>query len=610
MLKELLLKELIKNILTSTSQYAEGLHEKFEQNPYFEVTRIHSNSSETINSHIEQGSLWASDITLHGVSSKKETQTEYIKLDLNLTPRKRNLTNKESDKINVNEINEIKSNIVILGDPGSGKSTTLKYLYQSQENQNKSSKSPSLPIFVRLREFDNNESVYSFIESVLGVHFVVKNKIEITKENIKLIEGEREKVDREKLRQVNKLIDSLNITLFIDGLDEIQPEHFRKIVKEIGNLSKGCRNLKIFLTCRSGSFDIDIEHFEILELVGLDKQQIYSFISKWLKDEQRASSLFEKIEKLPYFDSASRPLTLAHLISIYERFNDIPEKPKSVYKKIIQLYLEEWNSSQLINRFTKYGSFEPDRKLDFLSHLSYILTIEYGRFRFSHSTLESIYKSICSNFGLPENEYLQVAREIESHTGILLQSGYELFEFAHKSLQEYLTAEYLNRLPKLPITAFRKHPFPEELALAICLSSNPSTFFCSVILEVYHESSLNESNSITLLHRLLTEKPDFTNEVTIAISLLYMHHCVSKKLNREPSDIYLNLWRQINSIPTVLKSYDNFRLYYSLIDSDDQDIITFKWSKQTIEPIVYNLPREIRINKKTLPNNVYEIIAP
>lgn len=613
MLKEILLKELIKNILSSTNEYAKDLHKKFEQNPYFQVNCIHNNSSETINSHIEQGSLWASDITLHGVSSKKQTQSEYIKLDLSLTPRKRNLTSKEPEKISITNVNEIKSNIVILGDPGSGKSTTLKYLYQELENKNKSSKTPSLPIFIRLRELNDNDSLYSYIESVLGIHFIVKNKTDITKENIELIEGEREKVDREKLRQVNKLIDSLNITLFIDGLDEIQPLHFKKIVKEVRNLSIGCRNTKIFLTCRSGSFDLDIEHFEVLELVGLSKPQIQSFIQKWLNNDIKAAILFNQIEKLPYFDSASRPLTLAHLISIYEKFNDIPEKPKSVYKKIIHLYLEEWNNKQSITRFTKYGNFQPDRKLDFLSHLAYKLTIEYRMFRFEHNTLEQIYKSIYVNFGLPENEYFQVTREIESHTGIIIQSGYELFEFAHTSLQEYLTAEYLNRLPKLPIKAFRRYPFPEELALAICLSSNPSTFFCSVILEVYHESSLNESNVITLLHRLLLEKPDFTDEVTIAISLLYMHSCVLEKLDKSKgktlSVLYHKLWSEISSMPPVLNAYKKYRLYYSLVETQDKSIIKFKWTKQIIEPIVYNLPKEITLIRGALPKNIYDIIA-
>ena len=43
-----------------------------------------------------------------------------------------------------------------------------------------------------------------------------------------------------------------------------------------------------------------------------------------------------------------------------------------------------------------------------------------------------------------------VIAELESHTGLFIQSGFDQFEFAHKSLQEFLTAEYLVKLPSIP----------------------------------------------------------------------------------------------------------------------------------------------------------------
>lgn len=50
-------------------------------------------------------------------------------------------------------------------------------------------------------------------------------------------------------------------------------------------------------------------------------------------------------------------------------------------------------------------------------------------------------------FGLPREDAAKVAGELESHTGLFVQSAYDIFEYSRKSLQEYLTAEFVVKLP-------------------------------------------------------------------------------------------------------------------------------------------------------------------
>jgi len=79
-----------------------------------------------------------------------------------------------------------------------------------------------------------------------------------------------------------------------------------------------------------------------------------------------------------------------------------------------------------------------------------------------------------------DHEAQQVVNELETHTGLFIQSGYEQFEFAHKSLQEYLAAEYLVKLPSIPPERRILFKLPNELAIAVTISSNPSDYIIQV----------------------------------------------------------------------------------------------------------------------------------
>jgi hypothetical protein len=91
-----------------------------------------------------------------------------------------------------------------------------------------------------------------------------------------------------------------------------------------------------------------------------------------------------------------------------------------------------------------------DRKAEFLANLAYNLTISVKRSAFTKDDLVHAYEKMFDNFGLPRGDAAKVANELESHTGLFVQGGYELFEFSHKSLQEYLTAEFIVKLPAIP----------------------------------------------------------------------------------------------------------------------------------------------------------------
>ncbi len=143
---------------------------------------------------------------------------------------------------------------------------------------------------------------------------------------------------------------------------------------------------------------------------------MYNFALKWLGNKSKAENLIKEIQNSPFADTAIRPLNLAHLCAIYERIGKIPDKPKTVYKKIINLLLEEWDEQRSVKRNSSYANFETDRKFEFLSNLSFMLTTSLNRSVFSSADLIKVYKKIHKDFGLEADEMKQVVNELETHT--------------------------------------------------------------------------------------------------------------------------------------------------------------------------------------------------
>ena len=114
---------------------------------------------------------------------------------------------------------------------------------------------------------------------------------------------------------------------------------------------------------------------------------------------------------------------------------------------MIHLLLKEWDAERGIRRASKYSGFDADKKAEFLSAIAYYLTYGIRGKTFSEEDLIGAYENVYKPFNLPKGEAAEVAREIESHTGIIMAGQKGRYEFCHLSLQEYLAANYIVRAP-------------------------------------------------------------------------------------------------------------------------------------------------------------------
>ena len=558
-----------------------------------------------ISNHINFVSKWACEISFKDLQNAKSTQDTYVDLDLYLTPKKNQLLTDRTFIPLDHIFKKLTRNIVILGNPGAGKTTSMKFVCNKLIYDETFLTAINFPIVIRLRDlriskiFQGNtsedfvESLFFHLYELLGLQIEIKSPTETY-----LINSGSYKDNYTLLKNVIlSTLDDLNILLILDGLDEVAASQKKQLIEEIRILSLNLNTAKLILTCRTGEFNYSIENTNVFEICELNDAQIKVFIEKWLIDKESVEKVYNEILLSPFKDTLSKPLTLAHLCAIYERYGRIPEKPKTLYKKIVTLLIEDWDNQRSIQRKSKYGNFDTDRKFDFLCNLSFYFTTKLHSLIFSKEEFKIAYKEICINFNLPLNESEQVAVELESHTGLFLQTSYDEFEFAHKSLQEYLSAEYLVRLPQIPFETHMLNELPNELALAIAISSNSTLYISNLFLVNFQiNKSINSEFLKPFLSRLHIEKPDFIVDPILGVTFM----SIAEKLDQSKPPI---IFGKLASIIQVKKSIKAMLKHYrqdSIVKSKSDEIITLLNIDSFANDVTSHLPAKMVVNKKYL----------
>jgi len=492
-----------------------------------------SSSEDGINAAIASHQLevrhWSEEISFKDLLRPKQTEEVFVPLDIYLLPRKQRFASYEqTPSAPLSSVLEGDSvaHLVILGQPGAGKTTAVKHLCQQMLSDSKLCPNQNFPLLIRLGDLNNantmtrdlDDLVLERIQSILNIPLNFPPDLE-SKDSITTKKAVIEQT-------VVTVLETLQPLILLDGLDEVSHKLRRdSIVRGIRRLAMQLDKARMILTARTGEFTYHIEKMIAYEIAPLSKAQIAKFADAWLGTAEAANFL-SQVEHSPFADTAIKPLTLAHLCAIFERVHRIPEKPKSVYKKIVNLLLEDWDEQRSVRRVSAYSDFEVDRKADFLSELAHSLTISNRTSTFTAEDLMDCYREIHANYGLPISQARAVVNELETHTGLLVQAGTEIFEFSHKSLQEYLTAVFIVGLPTIPTNMIELQVMPNELAIATSLSSRPSEYFYALVIKHFSQIKLSFHFVRTFINRLLIERPDFevSNDVGLAILCLYSQY--------------------------------------------------------------------------------------
>lgn len=542
----------------------------------------------SISRNVDEAVSWASKLQIFGMSRDVDPLTATVPLRLNQTPR-RFRGNTSDEPVDEDYILTSLRNTVLLGDPGSGKTTTLKRLVKRLVlGEIALQGNIGIPIVIRLRELGPDESLIPRLASSLGLLAKRRRTDAQADHDAKPSLAADYWIGPELAKDL--LADFLRenrTVLILDGLDELKGDA-NGLKQEINWLGRVSRNGQIVVACRSGDYHGELEGYEVLELCPLSLDEITDIVDASAVD---SANFLEALSETPYSELADRPLFLAQLLLIFERYGYLPEQPSDVYRLIVTLLLREWDAERGIQRQTKYAKFSPEKKLNFLAAISYFLTFKTRAKTFSSAQLQKAYLSYNVRFQLPASEAREVVDEIESHTGLVVNAGMSKYEFSHLSLQEYLAAEYMSRETHSTHLLDYLGSYPAPVAISVALASDPSLAFASLLLR----HKLPDGSQVSsLLSRLLIERPAFDKSKALGVAILRVlsdwraepraiEYCFSllqlvgvKESLREAFKLYrqdVNKNRQ-HALSTVLKRKSSLDEFHGLKTPDSFQIMS------------------------------------
>ncbi|WP_345954046.1 NACHT domain-containing protein [Mucilaginibacter sp. PAMB04168] len=540
---------------------------------------------------------WSKDISFNLATKSKELAKLFVDIDLYLSPLKTRYYSDEKVAVMKSSklLEELEENVLIYGGPGAGKTTLMKNICRTMFSE-KLKLAFTCPFVIRFRDldlytaFDNNFSQCNLYALLLNAFGIVVSFPE------KHVQGKFYNEYNQLVKlTILEFLQQANMLLIFDGFDEIPyPELKHTIERDFESLALSLNGSKFILTTRSGDFKIKLTNTKTLEICPLNDSQIKKLISNWLNKRKEAEDLFTKIKTSPYYDTTLRPLTLSHLCAIYERRKSIPAKPRYVYDLVIQLLLELWDEERGIVRYSNYAEFYIEKKKEFLAHLAYCLTVEFRANDFSSDELRRCYNKIHRRHSLPASQAKKVVNEIESHSGIIVQSGYDLFQFSHKSLQEYLTGKYIFSLPVIP-DPNTIHGVPNELAIATSLCSSPNSYFGYFLRK---KGEFKSEFWDIFLARLIEERPDFDEDPIILVFFILMMNESGSAVFKETFLMLMETTNVRIAIPAFFNFYKKIREFTSQVTFEHKHL-------STPLDVRNNLPGRLIIDL-----DIYQLIKP
>uniref|UniRef100_UPI0040575CFD NACHT domain-containing protein n=1 Tax=Candidatus Electrothrix sp. TaxID=2170559 RepID=UPI0040575CFD len=236
--------------------------------------------------------------------------------------------------------------LVILGDPGSGKSSLLRFLaleWARDEDANRRYTAP-LPLLIELRDYNqwdcpNGKGFVSYLHHARTWH----------------------RLNQQTLDALLKIPG--RVVLLLDGLDEIfDPKEREQAINDIHRFSNDYPDTRIILTSRVVGYKTqrlrDAE-FKDFMLQDLDEEQVEQFLVLWhettftdINEAQRKRERLAKAirESNPIKLLAGNPLLLT-LMAIINRYQELPRDRVLLYEKAAELLLQQWETERSLQDF-------------------------------------------------------------------------------------------------------------------------------------------------------------------------------------------------------------------------------------------------------------------
>ncbi|HLP88004.1 MAG TPA: NACHT domain-containing protein [Nostocaceae cyanobacterium] len=357
--------------------------------------------------------------------------------------KNRRFQTKDCEKKPGIEVANKKQYLMVLGRPGAGKSTFLRKMgLEALKGKNREFQHNCIPVFIELKRFTSSDID---IEKCIIDEF----------KTCKFPEPEQ---------FTAKALEDGKLLILLDGLDEVPTVNVNDVITKIQDfVDKNDKN-RFIASCRIAAYRNSFRRFSDVIMADFDEQQIEQFILNWFHSEQdqqaetgkKCWELLQKPEYAAAKELAHTPLLLTFLCLVYDRSQNFPNNRSVLYKKALRILLEEWASEKRINRDKIYEGLHTELEEILLSEIAYTNFADDRLFFSQREIVQQIKTFLASNLNAPQHlDGEAVLNAIAVQQGILVERAEEVFSFSHLTLQEYLTAQYIddNRLIEKLVTA-------------------------------------------------------------------------------------------------------------------------------------------------------------
>ncbi|MGH1365345.1 MAG: SUMF1/EgtB/PvdO family nonheme iron enzyme [Calditrichia bacterium] len=355
--------------------------------------------------------------------------------------------------------------LVLLGDPGAGKSTFAKQLcVQLATAALERGDEVSLPVFINLRDLAAKLKTDSLKKLSASDRTIELRRLMTEQIQRSFAELESEEFGETFL----KGIQNAKCLLVLDGLDEVPFDKRESMRDLVGESCAYFKLQKLLITCRVRSYS-DASHFDgfaSYTLAPFNADKIRNFIRGWYLAQQSmgrivAAQIEDKIEDLAKAalegslkEIAGNPMLLTTMSIIHQRDIGLPDRRVELYKLAVEVLLHRWREHQAGDQLGI-----SDELRDFLRDDSRLRPmIERLAYEAHRPQLHNQYSGSLDRgtaLVLLGDNYLggvdladQFLDYIDQHSGLFVGESGEpgrvlTYGFPHRTFQEYLAGCYL-----------------------------------------------------------------------------------------------------------------------------------------------------------------------
>jgi len=319
--------------------------------------------------------------------------------------------------------------LFILGKPGAGKTTFLKYV-ALQAAQGKLDK---VPIFVSLRDWsESGLELTAYVVKEFGLCGFPRAEPFVQRI---LMEGQA-------------------VALF-DGLDEVKREdgHRKTAIDALCEFSRRHQESQCMITCRTAATERQFEQYTEVEVADFTDEQVQAYMHKWFADDPGKRELLlanlGQDEHHGLRELTRSPLLLSVLCLAVDETGHLPQRRAGIYAEAFDVLLKRWDASRGVRRDEVYRKLSVARKPEMLARIA-AETFERGEYFLPRGQLERQIEDHLRQL-IPigtddEVDGASVLKAIEAQNGILVERAHGIYAFAHSMFQEYFVAFYLAEL--------------------------------------------------------------------------------------------------------------------------------------------------------------------